>query len=172
MVAQMRAKPGGDEIPVTFGDFVEVPVEEEFDLVFIVFNTLFGLGSQDEQIRCFENVARRLTDDGAFLIECFVPDVSRFDRDQRVHVGGLKIDRVMLDCSVHNMAEQTVFSQHVFISPQGTRIVPVNLRYSYPSELDLMARLAGLRLRDRWGGWRHQPFDSASQMHVSVYEKA
>jgi SAM-dependent methyltransferase len=172
MVARMRAKPGGDQIPVTFGDFAEVSVDGAFELIFIVFNTLFGLGSQHEQIRCFENVAKRLTDDGVFLIECFVPDVARFDRDQRVHVGGLKIDRVMLDCSVHNQAEQSIFSQHVLISPEGTRLLPVNIRYAYPSELDLMARLAGLRLRDRWGGWRRQPFDASSQTHVSVYEKA
>lgn len=172
MVERMRAKPGGSDIPVTIGDFGEVPVEGSFDLVFIVFNTLFALGSQDEQITCFENVARRLSDDGLFLIECFVPDLTRFDRNQRVSVGGMKVDGVMVDCALHNPAEQSVFSQHVLISEQGTRLVPVRLRYAYPSELDLMARLTGLRLRDRWGGWRHQPYGSDSQTHVSVYEKA
>jgi SAM-dependent methyltransferase len=172
MVAKMRAKDRGQDIPVTIGNFADVPVEGQFDLIFVVFNTFFGLVTQDDQVRCFENVARRLSNDGLFLIECFVPDLSRFDRNQRVHAVGIEIDRVMLDVSMHAQAEQTVMNQQVLISEEGTKLVPVKLRYAYPSELDLMARIAGLRLRDRWGGWRRQPFDSSSGTHVSVYEKA
>ena len=133
--------------------------------------TFFALVTQDEQLRCFANVARRLEPGGCFAMEGFVPDVARFDRGQRVHVMSMDVDRVRLDVSRHHPVDQRVDAQHVVLSPTGVRLVPVVLRYAWPSELDLMARLAGLQLRDRWGGWNREPFDDDSAKHVSVYEK-
>jgi SAM-dependent methyltransferase len=171
MVARMRAKPGGDAIPVTTGDFAAVDVEGTFSLVFVVFNTFFALLTQDDQVRCFANVAAHLGPGGAFLIEAFVPDLTRFDHDQRVGVFDIGADTVHLDASRHDLANQRVSARHILFSDQGTRILPVEIRYAWPGELDLMARLAGLRLRQRWGGWHKEPFGSASPTHVSVYEK-
>jgi SAM-dependent methyltransferase len=171
MVELLHSKPGGEGIGVTFGDLADVAVDRSFSLVFIVFNTFFALLTQADQVRCFANVARRLEPGGRFLLEGFVPDLGRFDRGQRVHAVELDIDRVRLDVSRHRLMEQRVDSQHVMISGDGVRLVPVALRYAWPSELDLMARLAGLRLRDRWGGWHHEAFDDDSPKHVSVYEK-
>lgn len=171
MVKRLRAKPGGEGIPVTIADFVEVDVEGKFAVVYIPFNTLFALTTQDEQVRCFENVARHLTDDGVFVVEAFVPDLSRYDRNQRVSVDRVKNDRVLLEVSRHDPVHQTSDSQHVVLSERGTELYPVRVRYAFPSELDLMARLAGLRLRERFGGWHKEPFTSASVAHVSVYER-
>ncbi len=171
MVAKLRAKPGGADIPVTMGDFADVPVDQRYRVVFIVFNTLFGLPSQEEQVRCLRNVARALTEDGVFLIEAFVPDVSRFDAHQTVRVEDVTLDGAMLEVSRHNPVLQTVASQHVILSSGKIEMYPVSIRYAYPPELDLMALLAGLELRDRWGGWRREPFTSGSTSHVSVYAR-
>lgn len=170
MVAKLRAKEGGAAIPVTIGDFAGVEVEGSFSLVFVVFNTLFALLSQEEQVRCFQNVARRLTPDGVFLIDAFVPDVARFARGAYTQASQVETDHVMLDVSRHDPLGQRIVSSHVWITDGGVRLYPVHLRYAWPSELDLMARLAGLRLRDRWGGWRGEPFTADSARHVSVYE--
>lgn len=172
MVARLRAKPGGTAIPVTMGDFADVPVEGVFSLVFVVFNTFFGLLTQDDQVRCFQHVGRRLTPDGVFVLECFVPDPTRFVRGQSVSATRVEIDRVVMDVAQHDPLNQRVMSQHVHITAQGIRLYPVHLRYAWPSELDLMARLAGLRLRHRWGGWRREPFTAASDRHISVYARA
>jgi SAM-dependent methyltransferase len=172
MVRRLRAKPGGERIPVVVADFADVPAEGRFALVFVVFNTFFGLLSQDAQVRCFAAVAEHLTDAGVFVIEAFVPDLGRFDRGQRlgtVDVGG---GWGLLEASVHDPVGQRVRSQQVVIDEGGVRLYPVELRYAWPSELDLMARLAGLRLRERWGGWAGEPFGAASPTHVSVYERA
>jgi SAM-dependent methyltransferase len=171
MVEKMRAKPGGADIPVTIGDFTEVPVYGEYPLVYLVFNTLFALTTQEDQIRCFANVAEHLTSGGVFVIECFWPDLSRFDRHQRIGVDRVSSDSVMLETTRHDPVNQRSESMHVVIKEDGIEMYPVHVRYAYPSELDLMARLAGLRLRDRFGGWRKQPFTSDSMSHVSIYEK-
>jgi hypothetical protein len=170
MVAKLREKPGGDAVRVTIGDFADVAVDGRFRLVYVVFNTFFALDSQDEQIRCFVNVAAHLTDDGVFVIEAFVPEPDRFDGN--VRVSRIDADTVQLDASLVDRAEQRSESRHVVITPTGAKFYPVRIRWSYPSELDLMARLAGLRLRHRWGGWRDQPFTKTSPRHVSVYERA
>jgi SAM-dependent methyltransferase len=172
MVAKLRAKPGGERIPVTIGDFATLPVEGQFSLVFVVFNTFFGLPTQEAQVGCFEAVARHLTDDGLFVIEAFAPDLSRYDRGQRIEVFSADSDVVALGVSVHDPVGQRVTSQHVLLSHEGVRLYPVQVRYAWPSELDLMARLAGLRLRERWAGWNREPFSAASASHVSVYGRA
>jgi SAM-dependent methyltransferase len=169
MVEVLRAKPGGGAIPVTIGDFADVEVGGRYRLVFVAFNTLFGLLTQDDQVRCFESVARVLDDDGVFVVEAFVPDLGRFRRDQNVSAVSVDVDAVQLDVSQHDPVQQRVDSSHVFLGDGQVRLHPVRLRYAWPSELDLMARLAGLRLRHRWAGWDRTPFIAASGSHVSAY---
>lgn len=171
MIERLRAKPGGTAIPVTVGDFADVDVGGSFALVFVVFNTFFALQSQDDQVRCFQNVAGRLRPGGRFLIEAFVPDPGRFDRGQRVAVRSIDGDEVRLDVTLHDAVRQRARSRQLVLSPEGIRSLPVEVRYAYPPELDLMARLAGLELRHRWGGWNEEPFDAGSTSHVSVWEK-
>jgi len=171
MVAKLREKPGGTDILVTMGDFADVPVEGRFQLVFVVFNTLFALLTQDDQRRCLRNVADHLTDDGVFVVEAFVPDIARFDRGQRVDARRVEVGRAILEVSRHDAGNQRVSSQLVVLEETGLRIFPVELRYAWPSELDLMAELAGLRLRERWGDWNRERFTGDGK-HVSVYERS
>jgi SAM-dependent methyltransferase len=171
MVEQLRRKNGGESIPVTIGDFAELDVEGEFSLVYVAFNTFFALLSQEDQVRCFSNVSRRLREGGAFAIEAFVPDMTRWDQNQRVGTLHLEGASVVLEASRHDPVEQRVASNHLVVSEAGVKMYPVRLRYAWPSELDLMARLAGLRLRERWGGWLREPFTASSVRHVSVYER-
>ena len=169
MVAELRDKPGGDRIPVTMGDFADVGIEGRYALIFIAFNTFFALQSQADQVRCFANVSPHLTDGGVFVLEGFVPDLARFDMDQRVQALEVGVDDLRLDVSVHDPVLQRVVVQHVQIEGERVRLDPVELRYAFPSELDLMARLAGLELRNRWSSWRREPFTADSSGHVSVY---
>jgi SAM-dependent methyltransferase len=172
MVAKLREKEGGDAIPVTMGDFADVPVEGEYTLIFVAFNTFFALVSQEAQLRCFANAAAHLTEGGSFLIDVFVPDLSRFDRNQRVSAFKVEADRIVLHVDDHDPVEQVVSSQHVQLTEQGPRFFPMALRYAFPAELDLMARLSGLELTDRWSDWRKAPFERSSKRHVSVYGRA
>jgi SAM-dependent methyltransferase len=169
MVDKLRAKPGGEQIPVSLSDFRAPEVSGPFDLVYIVFNTFFGLTSQEDQIACFEAVEKLLAPRGCFVLEVFVPDLSRFVRNQNLEVVEVRLDEVHLSAGRHDPVGQSIDSQHVLVSQQGTKLVPVRIRYSWPAELDLMARLAGLRLAARWSDWRRGPFDSDSRGHVSVY---
>ena len=170
MVARLRAKPGGATIPITMGDFAEVGVPGSYPLIYLVYNTLFNLLTQDDQVRCFENVAAHLTDDGSFVVEAFVPSfLYRLRDDQYVDAEAIKMSEVWLDVGRHDAATQRLEETHVVLSSTGVRLYPIVSRYSWPSELDLMARVAGLRLRNRWGGWNQEPFDTNSSWHVSVY---
>jgi SAM-dependent methyltransferase len=170
MVARLRAKPGGELIPVTIGDFAEVPVVGEYRLVYLVFNTLFNLLTQDEQVRCFQNVAPHLADGGRFVVEAFVPSfLYRLRDDQYVDAEAIDVAEVRLDVARHDPVAQRLDESHVTLSAAGVRLNPVVCRYAWPSELDLMARLAGLRLEERWGGWCGEPFRRDSARHVSVY---
>lgn len=169
MVAKLREKPGGDAIPVTIGDFADVAIDGAFDLVFVVFNTLFNLTCQDDQVRCFRNMARHLTAGGVFVVEAFVPDITSFVAGQSVRAVQVTIDSAALEASVHDPVAQTVQYQYIVLTQDGARLYPVPMRYAWPSELDLMARLAGLELRERWAGWDRSPFTAASSGHVSVY---
>lgn len=172
MVARLRAKKGGESIPVTKGDFADVAVDGTFSLIFVVFNTFFALPSQEEQVRCFRNVAGHLAEDGVFVIEAFVPDLARFVRGQNTQTSGVETDRVKIDVARHDPLHQQIASQHIFITDSGIQMYPVQLRYAWPSELDLMAQLAGLRLRSRWEDWRRAPLTASSANHVSVYGRA
>lgn len=169
MVDRLRDKPGGVRIPVTIGDFADVDVEGNYAVIFVAFNTFFALPSQEDQVRCFANVANHLTEDGVFVIEAFVPDPTRYVRGQSTMVLAVEADRISLDASLHDAVTQRVNSQKVFISEDGIKLLPVAIRYAWPSELDLMARLAGLRLRERWSDWDRSPFSAGSWKHVSVY---
>jgi SAM-dependent methyltransferase len=172
MLARLRSKPGGETIPIEVGDFADVAVEGRFRLVYVVFNTLFALQTQGVQVRCFENVAAHLADGGLFVVEAFIPDLSRFDRDQRVEARRVAVDDVWLDLGRHYPIEQRVEWQHIHLSSEGTQFYPVQIRYAYPSELDLMARLAGLSLHNRFDGWRREPFTGATGASISVYAHA
>jgi SAM-dependent methyltransferase len=171
MVARLRAKPGGEQIPVVIGDMAQVPVDGPFGLVYLVFNTLFGLLSQARQADCFGSVARVLGPGGAFVIECFVPDLTRFDRGQRVQAVAVTEDSATIEVSRHDVAQQRVTSQIITMDGQGVHLGPVALRYSWPGELDLMASPAGLRLAERYGDWDRRPFGSGSVKHISVYQR-
>ena len=171
MLRKLREKPGGDRIQVTLDDFTDFRLGESFDLIYVVFNTLFALTTQEAQIQCFHRISEHLTAGGVFVIEAFVPDPTRFVGGQHVGRTAMDADAVALDLGIHDAAKQTVSSQHLLVGESGTRLYPVFLRYAWPSELDLMGRLAGLRLRDRWSGWDGAPFTSESGNHVSVYQR-
>jgi SAM-dependent methyltransferase len=169
MVTRMKQKPGAEDITVTIGDFADVGVQGDFELVYILFNTLFALMTQDDQVRCFRNVADHLTPDGTIVVEAFVPDLSRFVRHQTNSVVDVQIDQVQFDASRHDPVNQVIHSQHVFLKEGETKLYPVSLRYAFPAEMDLMARLAGLELKERWEDWRMRAFTSDSKNHISVY---
>jgi SAM-dependent methyltransferase len=169
MVAKLHAKPGSDRVTVTLGDFADVPVAGKYQLIYVVYNTLFNLVTQDDQVRCFQNVAAHLTDDGVFVVEAFVPDLTRFVNDQYVEAEELGLDAVTLDTCRHDVVAQRFDEVHVVLSAAGVRLYPVVTRYAWPSEIDLMARIAGLRLKERWAGWSREPFDARSTDHVTVY---
>lgn len=171
MLERLRAKRGGREVPVTVGDFTTARAPGRFSLVYVVFNTIFSPLTQEDQLRCFANAAAHLRPGGLFVVEAFVPDLARFDRDQRTEAFEVGVDRVRLDVVVHDPVEQLITGSHVVITEEGVRLYPFRMRYAWPSELDLMARLSGLRLRERYGGWRREPFTGASDRHVSVYER-
>ena len=168
-VEKLRGKPGGGGIPVHMGTFADFELKDRFALVFVVFNTLFALSSQTEQVSCFRSVANVLAAGGRFLVEAFVPDVGRFDRGQTLRTVAVGDARVRLECSLHERHTQTVNSQLVDVSGEGVALYPIRIRYAWPAEIDLMAQLAGLALLERWGGWRREPFTADSTVHVSVY---
>jgi len=169
MVARLRDKPGGGELEVAIGDFASTRVGGEFALVYLIFNTISNLVTQDAQVACFENAAAHLGRGGRFVIETTVPDLQNLPVGQtiipfRADPGGISFD-------VYDVVTQRFSSQHFVFADGRVEAYPVEFRYAWPAELDLMARLAGLRLRDRWAGWRREPFTNLSRAHVSVYEK-
>jgi SAM-dependent methyltransferase len=170
MVDELRAKPGGEQIAVTIGDMADVAVSGDYRLIFVVANSLFNLLTQDDQVRCFENVSAHLEDDGVFLIEVFRPDfLYRLRDNQYVDAEGIEVGEVRLDVARHDPVTQVLEESHVILTPDRVRMNPVVTRYAWPSELDLMARIAGLRLKERWGGWSREPFTSESKYLVAVY---
>jgi SAM-dependent methyltransferase len=170
MVDRLRAKPGGAALTVAIGDFADVGVPGTYPLVYLVFNTFFNLLTQDDQVRCFANVAAHLADDGVFVVEAFTPGYLHRLRDgQYVDAERIEVASVTFDAGRHDPVAQLLEETHVVLSPAGVRLFPIVCRYAWPSELDLMARLAGLRLHDRWAGWRGEAFGPDSRRHVSVY---
>ena len=170
MVAKLRAKPGGAQIAVTMGDFADVAIPGTYRLIYVVFNTLFNLLTQAEQVRCFENVAAHLTDDGSFVVEGGVPaDWYRLRNNQYVDLEAVEVGSVRLDVARYDPVTQLLEETHVILSSTSIQLNPIVTRYAWPSELDLMARIAGLHLKERWDGWSREPFTSTSGNCVSVY---
>ncbi len=157
----------GKAIPVVVADMADVPATGPFDLVYVVWNSLFNLTSQDRQVQCFRNVAAVLRPGGSFVIECYVPDHTEFDRP--VTTDGLTEDSASITVNQHDRLQQRIVQQHLTFTEQGVRMLPVAQRYSWPGELDLMAQLAGMHLADRYGDWSRTPFGPESINHVSVY---
>lgn len=171
MLALLRNKPGGAGMALKAGDFADTRMEGSFSLVVLAINTIFALPTQDAQVRCFQNAARHLGEGGVFVIEAYV-------LDPRTAVGRpvltprfITAERVELQVARYDPVAQTMARTLVHLHEAGVRLVPANDRYASPAELDLMARLAGLCLRHRFGGWREEPFASSSDSHVSVYER-
>jgi SAM-dependent methyltransferase len=169
MVALLRAKPGGADIPVVVGDFAEVSVPGTFSLVILAVNTIYALPDQDAQVRCFANAASHLAPGGRFVLDAWVPDVVQFRDGPSVRPRSISDKRVALVLAEHDPVRQRINTTQVHLRNTGVRLHAVNHRYAWPSELDLMARLAGLRLRHRWAWWDKAPFVAASTTHVSVY---
>ena len=167
---RLRATPGAESIPVTLGDLADVPVDGAFGLVYLVWSGLFHLPSQARQVDCFRNAARVLAPGGAFVIECFVPGPAQFDRG--VEVNTVTEESASMTLTRHDPVAQRIFTQRVrFGDGRKVRMFPVAMRYCWPSELDLMAELAGLRLRERYADWSRAAFGADSRSHVSVYER-
>ena len=169
MVAQLRAKPGAERIGVTIGDFATTTVDGSFSLAYLVFNTIMNLTAQDEQVACFQNVAAHLEPGGRFVIEVGVPELQRLPPGETYRPFLVSPTRLGFD-EVHP-ATQRLVSHHYRVADGKLEINSVPFRYVWPAELDLMARLAGMRLRERWSGWNREPFTSDSRKHVSVWER-
>jgi SAM-dependent methyltransferase len=169
MVARLRAKPGGDDIHVTIGDFATTTVGGTFSLAYLVFNTIFNLTTQEAQVACFRNVAAHLVPGGCFVIEAGVPDVQRLVPGENIRAFRVSENRWGFD--EYDIATQRLISHHLEVVEGRLERVSVPFRYAWPAELDLMAQLAGMRLRERWSGWKREPFTSDSRQHVSIWEK-
>ncbi|WP_329253253.1 class I SAM-dependent methyltransferase [Streptomyces sp. NBC_01478] len=172
MAARLRGKPGGDGVPVTVGDMAEIPVDGPFTLVYLVYNTIFNLLEAERQQACFDNAARVLGADGAFVIEAYVPDPAFFDRGQRVHALSVTEDSATIEVYRFDPAAQRFHSQKITFDADGVHLRPHAERYCPPAELDLMADRAGLRLERRIADWSGEPFGPDSTGHVSVYRCA
>jgi SAM-dependent methyltransferase len=169
MVARLRAKPGGADIGVTIGDFATTTVDGSFSLVYLVFNTIENLVTQDAQVACFRNAAAHLEPGGCFVIEVGVPALRRLPPGQ--NVVPWRVSPTGWAYDVYDTATQAMSSNYVTVEDGRGEYHSIPFRYVWPAELDLMARLAGMRLRDRWADWTRQPFTSESDKHVSVWEK-
>jgi len=169
MVATLRAKPGSDHIDVTIGDFATTTVDGTFSVAYLVFNTILNLTTQAAQVACFRNVAAHLAPGGCFVIEVGVPGLQRLPPGETIHAFHVSETRWGFD--EYDVANQGLTSHHFEIVDGRVERLSVPFRYAWPSELDLMAQLAGMRLRERWSGWKREPFTSDSRTHVSIWEK-
>ena len=168
MVARLREKPGGEEIPVAIGDFATTRVDGAFSLSYLVFNTINNLTTQEEQVACFRNVAAHLEPGGRFVIEVGVPELRRLPPGDTMHVFDASEGHWGID--EYDLVNQGLVSHHFSVVDGAIERVSMPFRYVWPSELDLMAELAGMRLRERWSGWKREPFTGESRKHVSVWE--
>jgi SAM-dependent methyltransferase len=169
MVAQLRAKPGGGTIGVTVGDFATTRVAGSFALVFVVYNTIGNLTTQDEQVACFANAAAHLAPGGRFVVELGVPDLRRFPPGAAAQPFAVGPEHIAFDTL--DLASQQGVSHHYFVRGDRVAVFAAPFRWAWPAELDLMARLAGLSLQERWADWDRSPFTDDSRKHVSVWVK-
>lgn len=170
MLEQLRGKPGSEQIPVTVGDFASTRVDGRFQLAYLVFNTITNLTTQDEQVSCFRNAAAHLEPGGCFVIEVFVPELRRVPPGERVRAFDVRPTHLAFD-EYTDFAGQILYSHHYWLHEGNARTFSAPYRYVWPSELDLMARLAGMKLRERWASWTRDPFTDESVSHVSVWER-
>jgi SAM-dependent methyltransferase len=170
MVARLREKPGGEEIGVTIGDFATTRVEGAFSIAYLVFNTIENLTTQAAQVACFRNVAAHLEPGGCFVVEVGVPGLQRLPPGERFRVFEASETRWGID--EYDVAAQGLVSHHFEVVDGRIERLSIPFRYVWPAELDLMAELAGMRLRERWSGWKREPFTRASGKHVSVWERS
>ncbi len=169
MVKRLKAKPGGDAIDVAIGDFATTTVAGSFRLVYLVFNTISNLTTQDEQVACFQNAAAHLAPGGRFVIEVGVPDLQRLPRGETIRPFTIRPTHLGFD--EYDVVNQGLISHHYTVENERLKAFSIPFRYVWPSELDLMARIAGMRLRERWASWTREPFTSTSDSHISVWEK-
>jgi len=169
MVAKLRSKPGADDIQVTIGDFATTKVDGTFTLAYLVFNTINNLTTQDAQVACFRNAAEHLEPGGSFVIEVGVPGLRTLPPGKAHQVFAFDTDHIGID--EYDPVNQGLISHHLFPAGEHWELRSIPFRYVWPEELDLMARLAGMSLRERWSGWKREPFTSESTKHVSVWEK-
>jgi SAM-dependent methyltransferase len=169
MVARLRAKPGGEDVGVTIGDFATTTVDGTFSVGYLVFNTIMNLTTQAAQVACFGNVAAHLEPGGCFVIEVGVPDLQRLPSGESIRAFHVSESRWGFD--EYDVAAQGLTSHHLEIVDGRVERLSIPFRYAWPAELDLMAQLAGMTLRERWSGWERDPFTSDSRKHVSVWEK-
>ncbi len=170
MIAKLKEKPGGDQIPTTIADMADFSLTNTYDFAFLVFNTLFNLTTEAGQISCFKCVSEHLRKGGQFLIETYIPDLSEFTDNQFERTRQMSKGVTWFETALHNPADQTV-EYHRYRTDDETRTdLPLHVRYAWPSEIDLMAELAGMKLIHRWGGWACEPFTPDSRMHISLYE--
>jgi SAM-dependent methyltransferase len=170
MLARLREKPGAERLEAMVGDMATTRVDGEFSLVYLVFNTIFNLTTQDGQVACFANAAAHLGSGGRFVIEARVPELQRLPLGQTVLPW--RADPTGMSYYVYDVVTQRLSGQHYYLEDGAITPSPTEMRYAWPAELDLMARLAGMRLEHRWAGWRGEPFTGLSPSHVSVYAKA
>ena len=170
MVAQLRRQPGADDIDVTIGDFTTIRVGGPFRLAYLLRNTIMNLTTQDDQVECFRTVAAQLEPGGFFVIEVMVPELQRLPPGETIRA--FTVTPAHLGFDEYDVASQGLVSHHFWVQDGQADVRSVPFRYAWPSELDLMARLAGMTLRDRWSGWEREPFTSDSTMHVSVWQKS
>ncbi len=169
MVARLRAKPGGDAIGVTIGDFATTRVDGTFSVAYLVFNTIMNLTTQEAQVACFRNVAAHLEPGGCFVIEVMIPELRKLPPGQNVVPFHVSPTRWGFDA--YDVATQAMSSNHIEVVDGRGEYRPIPFRYVWPAELDLMAQLARMRLRERWDGWTRAPFTNESAQHVSIWEK-
>ena len=169
MVARLQAKSGNEQIGLTIGDFATTTVDELFSVAYLVFNTIMNLTTQEEQVACFQNAAAHLQPGGCFVIEVGVPDLQRLPPGETIRAFTVSDSRLGFD--EYDIAAQGLISHHYWIADGKAEVFAPPFRYVWPAELDLMARLAGMSLRERWGGWKREPFTSESTSHVSVWQK-
>ena len=171
MLALLEQKPGGDEIETWMADMADFSVDRRFGFAYLVFNTLYNLTTQDAQVRCFQSVAEHLEPGGQFLVEAFMPNRERFQDNQAVRTKHVSMDAVWLEAAQHNPVTQTIDFQRVRITEDATKLMPLAMRYVWPSELDLMAALAGLEPIEKWGGWNEQALRPTSDMYIALYQR-
>jgi SAM-dependent methyltransferase len=170
MVARLHAKPDGTDIPVTIGDFATARIDGTFSVAYLVFNTISNLTTQAAQVACFRNVVAHLAPGGCFVIEVGVPGLRRLPPGETLRAFHLSETRWGID--EYDVATQGLTSHHFEVVDGRLERLSIPFRYAWPAELDLMAELAGMGLRERWAGWKREPFTSESRMHVSVWEKS